>query len=160
MLELQTDRSGGRRRRIFKIGAAVVAAILVIGASGSYLYWQSLKSSPQYSLALLVDAAKRGDQPMIDSLVSVDQVVDDFLPQIMSKAVEIYGRGLPPADTKGFAAYQAACRAALSHIHLLVKLAHWARAAGGAAVPDADQLDRLVREAEEALADDPADTDD
>ncbi len=97
MLELQTDRSGGRRRRIFKIGAAVVAAILVIGASGSYLYWQSLKSSPQYSLALLVDAAKRGDQPMIDSLVSVDQVVDDFLPQIMSKAVEIYGRGLPPA---------------------------------------------------------------
>ncbi len=95
MLELQTDRSGGRRRRIFKIGAAVVAAILVIGASGSYLYWQSLKSSPQYSLALLVDAAKRGDQPMIDSLVSVDQVVDDFLPQIMSK--EIYGRGLPPA---------------------------------------------------------------
>ena len=44
-----------------------------------------------------IDAAKRGDQPMIDSLVSVDQVVDDFLPQIMSKAVEIYGRGLPPA---------------------------------------------------------------
>ncbi len=97
MLDLRTDHSSGRRRRIFKIIAGIVAAVLVIGAAGSYLYWQSLKTTPQYSLALLVDAAKRDDQPMIDSLVSVDQVVDDFLPQITAKAVELYGRGLPPA---------------------------------------------------------------
>ncbi|MBX7055306.1 MAG: hypothetical protein K1X36_10150 [Pyrinomonadaceae bacterium] len=97
MLDHQMYDSIGRRRRIFKIVAALVAVICVIAASGAYLYWQRLKSSPQYSLALLVDAAKRDDQQMIDSLISVDQVVDDFLPQITTKAVELYGRGLPPA---------------------------------------------------------------
>lgn len=97
MLDLEVNQTSGRRWRILKIIAAVVAVIFVIGAIGSYLYWQSLRSSPQYSLALLVDAAKRDDQQMIDSLISVDQVVDDFLPQITTKAVELYGRGLPPA---------------------------------------------------------------
>ncbi len=113
----------------------------------------------------------QGELPFSDREAATDGL-DDFrrdvladLPGLLERALAGYGRyasGLPPADTKGFVAYQAACRAALSHIHLLVKLAHWARAgaASGVAVPDADQLDRLVREAEEALADDSADTDD
>ncbi|MBC7901300.1 MAG: hypothetical protein H7070_14745, partial [Saprospiraceae bacterium] len=33
---------------------------------------------------------------MIDELVDSDAVVDDFLPQITAKAVELYGRGQPP----------------------------------------------------------------
>jgi len=84
------------RRRRLAIAAAVVGALVLIGAAGSYIYWQRLKSTPQYSLALLIDAAKRDDQKTIDALVDVDSVVDDFLPQIMGKAVELYGRGLPP----------------------------------------------------------------
>lgn len=79
-----------------KIAAIALAAVVVIAAAGSYLYWQSVKGTPQYSLALLVDAAKRDDQAEIGELVDVDSVVDDFLPQITNKAVELYGRGLPP----------------------------------------------------------------
>jgi len=69
----------------------------VIGAVGGFFYWQSLKTTPQYSLALLVDAARRDDQAEIDKLVNVDAVVDDFVPQITDKAVELYGRGLAPS---------------------------------------------------------------
>ena len=30
------------------------------------------------------------------NLVDIDAVVDDFLPQITGKAIELYGRNLPP----------------------------------------------------------------
>jgi len=90
----------GRRRRILLAVAGLLSAVIVAGVVGGYLYWQSLKSTPQYSLALIVDASRRGDQQTTDSLVDIDAVVDDFVPQITAKAVEIYGRGLPP-DTIG-----------------------------------------------------------
>ena len=76
--------------------AGVVAAVAIIAAVGFYFYWQSMKSTPQYSLALIVDAAKGGDQATVNELVDIDAVVDDFLPQVTGKAVELYGRGLAP----------------------------------------------------------------
>lgn len=74
------------------ITALVIAAI---GGIGGYFYWQHLKTTPQYSLALLIDAAKRNDQAEMDRLVSIDAVVDDFAPQVIDQAAEIYGRVLP-----------------------------------------------------------------
>ncbi|MFL6467410.1 MAG: hypothetical protein ACJ72Z_05585 [Pyrinomonadaceae bacterium] len=80
-------------KRYFGIGAIV---FLVIGlAIGGFVYWQSLKSTPQYSLALLVDAARRDDQAEVAELVDSDAMVDDLLPQVIEKAAEIYGRGQP-----------------------------------------------------------------
>jgi hypothetical protein len=87
------------RSRFAKIlsGLAVaLLAILLVSAVGGYLYWRSYRNTPQYSLALLVDAAKRDDQKAIDELIDTDEVVDDFMPQITGKAVELYGRSLPP----------------------------------------------------------------
>lgn len=88
-----------RRSRLKKaalIAAGSLAAITLVGGIVSYFYWQSLKATPQYSLALIVDAAKRDDQATVNRLVDIDAVVDDFVPQITEKAVELYGRGLPP----------------------------------------------------------------
>ncbi len=84
-------------KSLFAIAGIVLLSILAVVGLGCFLYYQSLKDTPQYSLALLVDAAKRDDKPEIDKLVDVDAVVDDFVPQITDKAVELYGRGLPPA---------------------------------------------------------------
>ncbi len=78
--------------KIFTLLSVILALILAVF---SFFYWQSLKKSPQYSLALLVDAARNNDQEKIDQLLDTDAVVDDFLPQITDKAVELYGRGLP-----------------------------------------------------------------
>jgi hypothetical protein len=85
-----------RVRKVILTIAGVLAAVLIALFIGGYFYWQSFKDTPQYSLALLVDAARRHDQAQVDQFVAVDVIVDEFLPQITSKAVELYGRGLPP----------------------------------------------------------------
>ncbi len=83
--------------KVLKIFAVVAGLILIVGAIGGYFYWRSLKKTPQYSLALIVDAARRNDQKTLDTLVDTDATVDDFMPQITGKAIELYGRNLPPA---------------------------------------------------------------
>lgn len=84
-------------RRLFAITAAVVLSILLIVGVGGLIYYESLKDTPQYSLALLVDAAKRDDKAAIEEFVDINAVVEDFVPQITTKAIELYGRGLPQA---------------------------------------------------------------
>ena len=83
-------------KRPFAIAGFVLFGLVLVAGIGTFFYYQSLKSTPQYSLALLVDAAKRDDRSEIASLVNIDAVVDDFVPQITNKAVELYGRGQPP----------------------------------------------------------------
>jgi len=89
-----TKKRGGCGR-ILGISAVVLAVFALIGATVAYFYWQGLKTTPQYSLALLVDAGRRGDQAAIDQLVDTDAVVDSFLPQVTDKAVEMYGKNMP-----------------------------------------------------------------
>jgi len=83
--------------KILKIFGVLLILFTLVGTIGGYLYWRNLKTTPQYSLALLVDAARRDDQKAIDELVDTNAIVDDFMPQITDKAVELYGRGLAPA---------------------------------------------------------------
>lgn len=89
--------------KILKIFGILLGLFLIVGGIGGYFYWQNIKKSPQYSLALLVDAARRDDQKTIDELVNTDAVVDDFMPQITDKAVELYGRNLAPATIQKMA---------------------------------------------------------
>jgi hypothetical protein len=46
-----------------------------------FAWWQYFKTTPAYSLALLVDAAQRNDQVAFDRVVDLDQVVDTFIAQ-------------------------------------------------------------------------------
>lgn len=89
-----------RRRGMFRtVAVTAILTFLTVGAVagiGFFFYWRHLKTTPQYSLALIVDAAKRNDAKTVGELVDIDAVVDDFLPQITGKAVEMYGRNLPP----------------------------------------------------------------
>jgi hypothetical protein len=81
--------------RVAKLIFISVIALLAVSCSAGFFYWQSLKATPQYSLALLMDAARRNDNAKINELVDIDKVVDDFVPQIIASAVDMYGRGLP-----------------------------------------------------------------
>jgi hypothetical protein len=83
-------------KRLFAIAGLVLLSMVLIAGVGSFLYYQSLKRTPQYSLALLVDAAKRDEKAEIDSLIDINAVVEDFVPHVTGKAIELYGRGLPP----------------------------------------------------------------
>ncbi|MBF0326554.1 MAG: hypothetical protein HQL42_15990 [Alphaproteobacteria bacterium] len=76
------------------------------------------------------------------------------LPARISAALESYHRFTadePPADAKGFAAWQAAAKAALAHVEQLVKLARWAENGNEPDTPDSG-LDALLAEARDALA--------
>ena len=90
----KTKKRGGCVK-ILGLSAVALAVLFLIGAVAGYFYWQGVKRSPQYSLALLVDAARRNDQKAIDELVDTDAVVESFLPQVTDKATELYGRNLP-----------------------------------------------------------------
>ena len=87
-------------KRPFAIAGFVLLGLVLVAGVAALLYYQSLRTTPQYSLALLVDAAKRDDKAEIAKLVDIDGVVDDFVPQITNKAVELYGRGQPPEVLK------------------------------------------------------------
>jgi hypothetical protein len=86
-------RSTGKT--ILKTILVLLGVVLLVGAIGGYFYWQELKRSPSYSLALIVDAARKDDKQALARLVDTDRIVDAFVPQITDKAVELYGRGLP-----------------------------------------------------------------
>jgi hypothetical protein len=83
-------------KRPFAIAGFVLLSVMLIAGGVCYLYYRGLRQTPQYSLALLVDAAKRDDKAEIDSIIDIDAVVDDFMPQVTGKAIELYGRGQPP----------------------------------------------------------------
>jgi hypothetical protein len=82
--------------KVLAIFAAIVLFTVVVGAVGGFFYWRHLKSTPQYSLGLLVEAAREDNQEAMDEVVDVDAVVEDFVPQVIDKAVELYGRGVDP----------------------------------------------------------------
>lgn len=77
------------------------------------------------------------------------------LPKQLRKALADYidfAGQPPPADAKGFAAHQAACKAALAHLDAGLKLLAWAGdRSGGGAAPE-DDLARLIEAAEAAVA--------
>lgn len=88
-----------KKRGLFAKVSGVLAVIFFVfllgGGIGAFFYWQSVKKTPQYSLALLVDAARRDDKEKVAQIVDTEAVANAFIPQITEKAVELYGRGLP-----------------------------------------------------------------
>lgn len=92
----QSGEEKSVRAKVFKIFSVALAALIFLSLIGGFFYWRYLKTTPQYSLALIVDAARRDDQEAIDKLVDLNAIVEDFLPQVVAKAVELYGRGLAP----------------------------------------------------------------
>ncbi len=85
-----------RSKRPFVIAGLILASIAAAAVLVGLIYYQSFKGTPQYSLALLIDAAKQNDEAQVAGLIDIDGMVDDFVPQITDKAIELYGRGQPP----------------------------------------------------------------
>lgn len=79
------------------------------------------------------------------------------LPPLITAAADSY-RGFAaaaaPDDAKGFAAHHAACKAALAHMELLIKLARWAEDDTTDEPPpgDVDTVERLLASARAAVA--------
>ena len=95
----------GRRRLMIVVGAL---ALVVLGVGVVFYSWyNSYRSSPAYSLALLADAARQNDRQTIDALLDTDGVTRGLVPQVKAK---VAGRaapteGGPPAIPAGVRRY-------------------------------------------------------
>jgi hypothetical protein len=78
-------RRFGRAGRYLSVTGLVVIAFVLVLLLGGYLWWRSFEKSPAYSLALLVDAAQRGDNQAVESLISADDIAQGFIPQVINK---------------------------------------------------------------------------
>ena len=65
--------------------------LLVVCAFAAIIWWQYYKTTPAYSVALLVDAAQRNDTAAFDEVFDVEQVVKSFA----SEAAQNKGVDLP-----------------------------------------------------------------
>lgn len=85
-----------RRRwlRIVGILAIIFVVIIAAIAVAGFFGWRRFQASPQYSLALLVDAAQRNDQQQLASLIDEDEIAKNMLANVSQKAVARYGTAI------------------------------------------------------------------
>lgn len=85
---------GSSGARILLIVTIALGVLLLGLIAGGYFYWQSYKTRPAYTLALLVDASQRNDQAVFDQIVDTDKIVQNFVPQVTEKAIGRYASAL------------------------------------------------------------------
>lgn len=59
----------------------IPSILLIAGLIVSFAWWQYFKTTPAYSLALLVDAVQQDDRAAFDRVVDLDRVIDNFITQ-------------------------------------------------------------------------------
>lgn len=85
--EARARRGGGggvRGRRALPVATLLVIAAIVLVVLGGFMWWRSFKQGPSYSLALLVDAARRDDTQAVETLIDADRVAQGFVPQVIA----------------------------------------------------------------------------
>jgi hypothetical protein len=103
----QPDGAKGSTRRRGKLWPKIVAALgltvvlaAVLAAAGGYLWWRHYRTTPAYSLALLLDAAQRNDVTVVNELVDVDKILDGLAAEVAEKSVARYGGTLGAQQRK------------------------------------------------------------
>lgn len=79
------SRGAGRGLKIFGVTTLVIVGALVAVLVAGLLIWNSFKSGPVYSLALLVDAAQRDDAQEFERLIDSDRIAQSLVPQVAEK---------------------------------------------------------------------------
>lgn len=87
----RAPKRGRRWLRILGVLALVVVACIVVVAIAGFFSWRRFQASPEYSLALLVDAAQRNDQEQLAKLIDDDAIAKNMIAGVNQKAVERYG---------------------------------------------------------------------
>ena len=82
-----------RRRwpRILALLALVVLAFIVVIAVIGFFSWRHFQSTPEYSLALLVDATQRNDAAELANRIDDEEVAKNMVATVRQKAIDRYG---------------------------------------------------------------------
>jgi hypothetical protein len=89
----QAITTGKRRRwsRVLALLASVLVGLIVVAGLSGYLWWGHYKTTPAYSLALIVDAAQRNDLETFNRLVSSEKIVESLTSQAADKVTSRLG---------------------------------------------------------------------
>ena len=88
------QRKKSRLSRVLLIFALLVVGISVLAVVVGFVWWQRYKTTPAYSLALLVDAAQKGDLATVDQIVNSDKITTSLTRELAEKASGRYGMAL------------------------------------------------------------------
>lgn len=125
-------KAKGRRRRrglrILGLVFVLVGIFALLAGAGAFLWWQNYRTTPAYSLALLIDGLQRSDQAVFQEVVDLDKVIENLARQATENATGRYG-----------AAFSDAARSQVSEALPRVR----ARAAQQARVAVAEQMRTL-----------------
>jgi hypothetical protein len=91
-----TRRRGRRWPKLVAALGVIVVLVAIVAAAGGYLWWRNYRTTPAYSLALLVDAAQRNDVTVINEIVDIDKIVDSLAAEVTEKSVARYGGTISP----------------------------------------------------------------
>lgn len=95
--KVSTRKRGRRWPKLLAALGIVIVTVTVLAAGGAFLWWQHYKTTPAYSVALLVDAVQRNDVVVVGQIVDVDKIVDNLAGEVTQKTVARYGATLSPA---------------------------------------------------------------
>lgn len=84
-------KSGSRWLRILAVFAIVVVVIIGLAAAGGFFWWRNYQSTPAYSLALLIDAAQRGNTEEFANRIDDEEVARNMAAAVSKKASARYG---------------------------------------------------------------------
>ena len=83
-----------RRRRWPKVLATLfVLVVLAIAALaiGGFFWWRNFQTSPEYSLALIVDAAQKNDMVALQKQIDDEAIANSLITEVSQKATSRYG---------------------------------------------------------------------
>ena len=89
-------RQKSRRRwpTILALVAATILGIIILAIAGLFIWVRNYQKSPDYSLALLVQAAQRKDTQELAKLMDDEEIVRNMVGRINQKTSERYGLAL------------------------------------------------------------------
>ncbi|HSK64217.1 MAG TPA: hypothetical protein VK893_10255 [Pyrinomonadaceae bacterium] len=96
VVNIEPGKTPARRKprrwlRILAIVSGIFALIVVAATVGGFLWWRNYQSTPVYSLALLLDAAEKGDQDELAKFLDREEIVRNMMAKVSQKAVSRYG---------------------------------------------------------------------
>ncbi len=95
-----TRRRGRRWPKVLAALGIIIVLAVVLAAAGGFLWWRHYRTTPAYSLALLVDAVQRNDVTAVDELVDIDKIVDSLAADVSQKSMSRYGVTLSPQQRR------------------------------------------------------------
>ena len=89
--QAQARRKPRRWARILGLVALFIVGAIVVAAVGGFLWLRNFQAKPAYSLALLLDAAERGEMDEMAKYLDREEIVKNMTTRVSQKAVSRYG---------------------------------------------------------------------